>query len=224
MGHSGDYSQRAEKGDRRVGWYLRIGPLSLTHARLIAPTGKTRHSNYLLQWHDVKGEGGRRGRWLLLLPVMVIGAPVSLWAARTPPTAVAQLVVPLPPASQAMPVVIRQQPISKHEASPPPLAEVKQTPASTQVGAVGFEDLPAVGRALRVALRLGEVQDWSAEDGREGLVVVAPQAEALDGRTCRDTTILIRNGGFEGQTRTGRFCIDAADRITMSSVSAPAPE
>jgi hypothetical protein len=221
--HSGEYSQRAEKGDRRVGWYLRIGPLSLTHSRLIAPTGKTRHSNYLLQWHHVKSEGGRRRRWLLLLPVMAIGAPVSLWAARTPPTAVAQLVVPLPPASQAVPM-IRQQPIPQRKISTLPRTEVKQTPALTEAGAVGFEDVPAVGRALRVALRLGEVQDWSAEDGREGLVVVAPKAEALDGRTCRETTILIRNGGFEGQTRTGRFCIDAANRITMSSVSAPAQE
>lgn len=223
MEHSGEYGQRAETGDQRAGWYVRIGPLSLTHSRIIARTGKTRHSDYAMEWHSVKGEGSRWGRWLLLLPVMAIGAPVSLWAARTPPTAVAQLVVPLPPASQAMPV-IRQQPIVRRKISTLPRTEVKQATVSTEAGAVGFEDLPAVSRALRVALRLGEVQDWSAGDGREGLVVVAPKAASLDGRTCRDATVLIRNGGFEGQTRAGRFCIDAADRITMSSISAPAQE
>lgn len=223
MGHSGEDSQRAEKGDRRAGWYLRIGPLCLTHNRLIAPTGKIRHSNYLLQWHKVNGEGGRWGRWLLFLPVMAIGAPVSLWAARNPPTAVAQLVFPLPPASQAAPIV-RQQAISKRKVSTRPPTQVEEAPVSVKAEAVGFEDLPAIGRALRIALRLGEVQDWSADDGREGLVVVAPTAVSLDGRICRDTTILIRDGSFEGQTRTGRFCINAADRITMSAISAPAQE
>lgn len=223
MGHGERLGQRAVPGDRSEGWYLRVGNLSLTHDRMVARSGKTRHSHYLVQWHGVKRDGSRWGRWLLLLPVMAIGAPVSLWAARTPPAMVAQLVVPLPPASPTPPAVQPKLTVH-HPISTPPVTEAKQVPVPARVEVAGLEDLPAIGRALRAALRLGEVQDWSSDDGREGLVVVAPQAASLDGRTCRDTTILIRNGGFEGQTRAGRYCIDAADRITMASVSVPGQE
>lgn len=208
MGAGGIDGPRIRPGDRVTGWFLRVGPLSLRHERIRTPTERARYSNYEVRWHGVRGESRGWNRWLLIVP-MLAAAPVSLWAARTPAPLAARLLVPLPPAVQALPA--RHKPVTIRQPAKQPNRETSPEPIS--ISADGLDDLPAAGQALRAALRLGEAQDWAAEDGRHGLVVVAPEALSLGGRTCRDTTILIRDGGFEAQTRAGRFCVDAADRV-----------
>lgn len=71
-----------------------------------------------------------------------------------------------------------------------------------------FERFPAVLQAVNAAFVTGEVQDWR-EGPFEG-IVVAGEAYADGGKTCRETAILLRDGGFDGQTRSKTVCRQTA--------------
>jgi len=81
-------------------------------------------------------------------------------------------------------------------------------PASALPDSRRFDRFPAVRHAVDAAFMTGEVQDWR-EGPFEGLVV-AGEAYADGSRTCRETAILLRDGGFDGQTRSKTVCRQTA--------------
>jgi len=65
--------------------------------------------------------------------------------------------------------------------------------------------IPSVDNAVGLALRSGEPQNWQAGT-YHGLVVVGDAVEK-DGKTCRDGTVLLRDGSIKGRTQTFERCL-----------------
>ncbi len=65
--------------------------------------------------------------------------------------------------------------------------------------------IPSVDHALGLALRSGEPQNWQAGT-YSGLIVVGDAVEK-SGKTCRDGTVLLRDGSEQGRTQTFERCL-----------------
>lgn len=135
----------------------------------------------------------------------------------------APLVIPTPRASAArLSAVIEQRkpapavapapraavPIASGLAiQPKPAAEAgKATPAPDEaiVASGNFLLIPAVSRAVGAAMISGEAQNWMA-GGYHGLVVMG-DVENKDGKSCRQGTVLLRDGSNSGRTQKFERC------------------
>jgi hypothetical protein len=79
------------------------------------------------------------------------------------------------------------------------------TPDDAIVESGNFLLIPPVDRAVGIAMRDGEAQNWTAGD-YHGVVVVG-DAEPKDGKSCRRGTILLRDGSTKGRTQSFERCI-----------------
>lgn len=74
-------------------------------------------------------------------------------------------------------------------------------PSAALIRSGNFAAIPQVASAIAAAMAQGEAQNWSA-GGYHGIVVVGDAGAD----TCRDGTILLRDGSREGRTQTFRRC------------------
>lgn len=78
------------------------------------------------------------------------------------------------------------------------------TPDDAIVSSGNYLLIPSVNNAVGLALSSGEAQNWQAGT-YHGLVVVGDAVEK-DGKTCRDGTVLLRDGSVKGRTQTFERC------------------
>lgn len=74
-------------------------------------------------------------------------------------------------------------------------------PSSALIRSGNFAAIPQVASAMDAAMAEGDAQNWSA-GGYHGIVVVGNAGAD----TCRDGTILLRDGSRDGRTQTFRRC------------------
>lgn len=79
------------------------------------------------------------------------------------------------------------------------------TPDDAIVSSGNYLLIPSVDNAVGLALRSGEPQNWQA-GAYHGLVVVGDAVEK-DGKSCRDGTVLLRDGSIKGRTQTFERCL-----------------
>ena len=79
------------------------------------------------------------------------------------------------------------------------------TPDDAIVSSGNYLLIPSVDNAVALALRSGEPQNWQA-GAYHGLIVVGDAVEK-DGKTCRDGTVLLRDGSVKGRTQTFERCL-----------------
>jgi hypothetical protein len=191
--------------DRTTHWSIALGPLRIarttTQVRYIGPIAQAERSapagRGVLMW----------GFALLILAGCLswgFGAKASVQRPRFV-TPIIDIVVPAP----ARPEATAPPPVEPDPAAFRPKAAVAETADSALADARNFDRFPAVRRAVEAAFRTGDAQDW-VEGDYQGLVVAgAPYAEGR--RTCRETAILLRDGGFEGTTKSTITCHATAD-------------
>jgi hypothetical protein len=91
---------------------------------------------------------------------------------------------------------------------PKPAADpARTTPAPDEaiVASGNYLLIPGVSRAASLAMTSGEAQNWTA--GNYHGIVVVGDAEARDGKRCRQGTVLLRDGSNEGRTQRFDRCI-----------------
>lgn len=195
-----DHGPAAIWYDRSTQWSIALGPLKMagtvTRVRYIGPVdGTPPRSRALMMWATA---------------ALVLGGWLS-WgfaaqaSAQRPRyvTPIIDVIVPEAPRSVAVPKDIA--PSHSVAASSPKaaLAETVGGEADMQ-SARNFDKFPAVRSAVEAAFQTGEAQDW-AEGPYQGMVVAGlPYPEG--GKTCRDTAILLRDGGFDGVTKSKVIC------------------
>ncbi|MBN8832523.1 MAG: hypothetical protein J0G94_18335 [Sphingomonadales bacterium] len=81
---------------------------------------------------------------------------------------------------------------------------VNRAPDQAIVASGNFLLIPAVGFAVSRAMTSGEAQNWEAGD-YHGLVVVG-DADRRDGKSCRQGTVLLRDGSNQGRTQRFERC------------------
>ena len=79
------------------------------------------------------------------------------------------------------------------------------TPDDAIVSSGNYMLIPSVDNAVGLALRSGEPQNWQAGI-YNGLVVVGDAVEK-NGKTCRNGTVLLRDGSEQGRTQTFERCL-----------------
>ena len=109
----------------------------------------------------------------------------------------------VPPAARAV------TPIAQGEAIAPRPAEEQSTAAVVPDEAVlqsgNFLLIPNVERAVGLAMRSGDAQNWAA--GTYHGVVVVGDANPREGKSCREGTILLRDGTTQGRTQSFERCL-----------------
>lgn len=205
--------------DRRSHWRVKIGPISVSRShrelRYVAPVPSV--SRMI---------GGRsqplRGLLAACLALVVMSAGLS-WgfaaqASNNRPRFVVPILDVVEPVRTPIPAIVESEPATDKAATPN--AKATETSESqgasdmadaTIAGSAHFDRFPAVRRAIETAFETGEAQDWS-EGLYQGLVV-AGEAYADGGRTCRDTAILLRDGSFDGKTKSITTCRKGASTI-----------
>jgi hypothetical protein len=91
---------------------------------------------------------------------------------------------------------------------PKPAADAgKTTPAPDEaiVASGNYLLIPGVARAVSLAMTNGEAQNWAA--GSYHGIVVMGDAAPKDGKTCRQGTVLLRDGSAQGRTQTFERCL-----------------
>ncbi|MCW2389354.1 hypothetical protein M2333_002400 [Sphingobium sp. B11D3B] len=106
------------------------------------------------------------------------------------------------PAKQATVPIAQGQAIAPKSDEAPTLPSATPDEAIVQSG--NFLLIPAVDRAVGLALKSGDAQNWMA-GSYHGIVVVG-DAVVQDGKSCRDGTILLRDGTIKGRTQTFQRC------------------
>jgi hypothetical protein len=86
----------------------------------------------------------------------------------------------------------------------PETAKAGPAPDEAIVSSGNFLLIPSVGRAVRQAMASGDAQNWVAGN-YHGLVVVG-DADTRDGKSCRQGTVLLRDGSAEGRTQKFERC------------------
>lgn len=114
----------------------------------------------------------------------------------------APAVAPAPRAAVpiASAAAIKSQPVAE-------TAKADPEPDEAVIGSGNFLLVPSVARAVNQAMASGEAQDWAA-GGYHGLVVVG-DAEPRDGKSCRQGTVLLRDGSDQGRTQKFERCVAA---------------
>jgi len=135
------------------------------------------------------------------------GAPTVIPTKR-PPTRLSAVIAQRAPAPAAAPAPRASLPIAEGEAIAPrpPREETRLAapPDEAIVSSGNFLLIPSVADAVAQAMTDGEAQTWIA--GRyHGLVVVSP-GEVKDGKTCRQGTVLLRDGTNQGRTQRFERC------------------
>ena len=78
-------------------------------------------------------------------------------------------------------------------------------PDETVLASGNFLLIPSVARAVKQSMASGDAQNWTAGD-YHGIVVVG-DAEPRDGKSCRQGTVLLRDGSQQGRTQTFERCV-----------------
>ena len=195
-----DHGPAAIWYDRSTQWSIALGPLKMagttTRVRYIGAVGGTPpRSRALMMWATA---------------ALVLGGWLSWGFAAQASAQRPRFVTPI------IDVVVPEAP--KAVAALEDIAPSRPAAASSQKAALAetvggeadmqnprnFDKFPAVRRAVDAAFQTGEAQDW-AEGPYQGIVVAGlPYPEG--GKTCRDTAILLRDGGFDGVTKSTVTC------------------
>lgn len=135
----------------------------------------------------------------------------------------AQTVIPTPPPKARLTAMIERGdtapavapaprakvPIAEGKAiEPRPAAEnalANRAPDQGIVASGNFLLIPAVGFAVAQAMTSGEAQNWEAGT-YHGLVVVG-DPDRRDGKSCRQGTVLLRDGSNQGRTQRFERCV-----------------
>ncbi len=89
-----------------------------------------------------------------------------------------------------------------------PAADAGKTtpnPDEAIVASGNFLLIPGVSRAVGLAMASGEAQNWTA-GAYHGLIVVGDAEPRDDGKTCRQGTVLLRDGSQQGKTQKFERC------------------
>jgi len=146
------------------------------------------------------------------------GAPAGSHAAGSAlPT-----VIPTPPAKARLTAIIERGSPAPAVAPAPRAsiaiadgADIKPRPAETGkpspapdeaiIASGNFLLVPSIGIAVSQAMTSGEAQNWEAGTYR-GLVVVG-EADRREGKSCRQGTVLLRDGSNQGRTQRFERCV-----------------
>lgn len=146
---------------------------------------------------DATGDSPSSGQTPTLIPVERPAAFLS---------AVIEKRAPAPAVAPARRAAV---PIAQGEAIAPKAAENPARPVAAPDEAIvqsgNFLLIPSVDRAVGLAMKSGEAQNWTA--GPYHGVVVVSEAEPQDGKSCRDGTILLRDGTIKGRTQRFERCL-----------------
>lgn len=139
-------------------------------------------------------------------PLTPAGAPTVIPTKR-PPSRLSAVIEQRTPAPAAAPAPRASLPIAQGAAIAPREAEENgftPTPDEAIVSSGNFLLIPSVASAVAQAMADGEAQNWVA--GRyHGVVVVGP-GDVRDGKTCRQGTVLLRDGTTQGHTQRFERC------------------
>ncbi len=139
-----------------------------------------------------------------------IGTPIVIPTPQAP-ARLSALIEQRKPAPAAAPAARATVPIADGQAIRPRAAPEagKAVPAPDEaiVSSGNFLLIPSVARAVGQAMASGDAQNWVAGD-YHGLVVVG-DAEARDGKSCRQGTVLLRDGSAQGRTQKFERCAAA---------------
>jgi len=134
------------------------------------------------------------------------GAPTVIPTKR-PPSRLSAVIEQRTPAPAAAPAPRASLPIAQGAAIAPREPDENRfapTPDEAIVSSGNFLLIPSVASAVAQAMTDGEAQNWVA--GRyHGVVVVGP-GDVRDGKTCRQGTVLLRDGTTQGRTQRFERC------------------
>jgi hypothetical protein len=185
--------------DRSTHWSVALGPFqiarSTTQVRYLGPPGHVDRSSANARAIAIWGTA-------MLVVAGWLSWGFSAQASAQRPRFVTPIMdVPAP--APARTSAIELKPSEPKGVEPRAKAAPAQM-SSGEPGTANFDAFPAVRRAVEAAFQTGEAQDW-AEGPYQGLVV-AGAAYADGGKTCRDTAILLRDGSFDGITKSSVTC------------------
>ncbi len=180
---------------------IELGPLRITREYRCGSPGP--HYPFYEPVRARSG-GGWRAAGVLGVVLAVSAGGLSMAATHAPPAR---------PVTYAVSVPVPQQVI----APPPPVVvaravrPVAHVTRAAQKPAAGDLPLETGSRATAIAaaLRSGEVQEWYESAGQVHGFVVAGEAEADSGRTCRALSILTRAPGGADRVDQRRECLPA---------------
>lgn len=135
------------------------------------------------------------------------GAPTVI-PTKQPPARLSAVIAQRAPAPAAAPAPRATLPIAQGEAILPRAAQEQtrfaRSPDEAIVSSGNFLLIPSVAAAVAQAMADGEAQNWIAGH-YHGVVVVGP-GEIRDGKTCRQGTVLLRDGTEQGRTQRFERC------------------
>ncbi|WP_238303143.1 hypothetical protein [Sphingomonas phyllosphaerae] len=181
---------------------IELGPLRITREHRFAVPGP--HYPFYEPVRARSG-GGWRAAGIMGVMLAVSAGGLSMAATHAPPVRAVNYSVSVPVPQQVIappaPVVVARavRPVAR-AATRPPVVEA------------AVADLPGGGSratAIAAALRSGEVQEWYESAGQVHGFVVAGEAEAEGGRTCRALSVLTRAPGGADRVDQRRECLPA---------------
>ncbi|HEX7783402.1 MAG TPA: hypothetical protein VF509_11410 [Sphingobium sp.] len=187
--------------DRHTQWSIAVGPIKIaratTQVRYIGPVnGAPSGARAAMIW----------GAAALVLAGWLSWGFAAQASAQRPRfiTPIIDVVVPEQqrPASASVDGSVPLRPVVARRPRVAPVDAAMIAPVISDTR--NFDKFPAVRRAVEAAFQTGEAQDW-AEGPYQGLVV-AGLAYPEGSKTCRDTAILMRDGGFDGMTKSIVTC------------------
>jgi len=135
--------------------------------------------------------------------------PLVIPTARPPAARLSAVIERHEPAPAMAPAPRAVLPIASGLAiQPKPAADagnVSPAPDDAIVASGNFLLIPGVSQAVTAAMVSGEAQSWMA-GSYHGLVVMGDK-QAKDGKTCRQGTVLLRDGSEKGRTQTFERCL-----------------
>lgn len=183
---------------------IELGPLRITREYRCAPPGP--HYPFYEPARARSG-GGWRAAGVLGVMLAVSAGGLSMAATHAPPVRTPAYAVSVPVPQQVI-------------APPPPVVEARTVRAAVPaavtapvVKEVVADEAPldsgSRATAIAAALRSGEVQEWYESAGQVHGFVVAGEAEAEGGRTCRALSVLTRAPGGADRVDQRRACLPA---------------
>jgi hypothetical protein len=181
---------------------IELGPLRITREYRCAPPGP----HYPFYEPRARSGSGWRAAGVLGVVLAVSAGGLSMAATRAAPIRPVTYSVSVPVPERA--IAPSRSPVAVARAVRP-VAPV----AVPSVKAVEAAELPQDGgsraAAVAAALRSGEVQEWYESARQVHGFVVAGEAEADGGRTCRALSVLTRAPGGADRVDQRRECLPA---------------
>ncbi|MEG8037934.1 hypothetical protein QP166_00705 [Sphingomonas sp. LR60] len=180
---------------------IELGPLRITREYRCAPPGP--HYPFYEPARARSG-GGWRAAGVLGVMLAVSAGGLSMAATRAAPIRPVNysVSVPVPERAIAPPAVAVARTVR-------PVAPVAVPLAKAVVADELPQDSGSRAAAVAAALRSGEVQEWYESTGQVHGFVVAGEAEADGGRTCRALSVLTRAPDGADRVDQRRECLPA---------------